>query len=96
MSKTKIQEIDEKIAKLMEAKKSLSEKQEREFTKLITKMGLSSLEKEILVGALLHIKQKCEKDINQKEAWKAAGKTFLAKKQSPTSKPKDEKNHHAA
>ena len=80
----------------MADKKSLSEKQEREFTKIITKMGLASMDKDLLIGALLHIKQKCEKDMSQKEAWRTAGKTFLAQKKSSPTKLKNEKVQHAA
>ncbi|KKB96216.1 hypothetical protein SZ25_00698 [Candidatus Arcanobacter lacustris] len=80
MSKAKIIDLEEKIKKLTQEKKDLENKRNIEVANLISKVGINDIEDELLVGALVSMKESIVNKDKVIEVWLDAGRKFLKRK----------------
>jgi seryl-tRNA synthetase len=80
MSKAKIIDLEEKIKKLTQEKKDLENKRNIEVASLIAKVGINDIDDELLVGALVSIKESITNKNPVLEVWLEAGRKFLKRK----------------
>lgn len=77
MTKSKIDELKDRIQKDLEKIKLLEQKRNDELAKLISKLDLKDLEDDVLVGALLYVKKQVATKSPLTEEWLDAGQKFL-------------------
>lgn len=91
MQTAKIEKLDEKIKSLLQEKKNLLEKRAKDLAHLLIKSDLHLVEEEVLIGALLELKDDLTSSSDKQDKWRARGKEFFRKRKNKTVKQSSKK-----
>ncbi|MEN8237050.1 MAG: conjugal transfer protein TraD [Pseudomonadota bacterium] len=88
----KLDKLDSKIKALLEERHSLIEKKAQDLAQTILKAELGFVDEEILLGALLELKQEISSpDSDKIEKWRTVGREFFRKERA-TKKQRKQSN----